>query len=95
MDAARHCRTQPESPSNTTVTATFDAPVKSANVTLADSTGRAVRGSVMCNSPCTTVTVTPSTRLKKGTTYSAKATGPNAASQGSTTWTFTTNKPVT
>jgi hypothetical protein len=74
----------------TTVTATFDAPLTSENITLADNTGRAVKGSVTCNSPCTTVTFTPSTRLKKGTAYAAKATGSNVSGQGSTAWTFTT-----
>ena len=74
----------------TTVTATFDAPLTSANITLADSGGRAVKGSVSCNSPCTTVTFAPSSRLKRGTAYTARATGSNASGQGSTTWTFTT-----
>jgi Bacterial Ig-like domain len=74
----------------TTVTATFDAPLTSASITLADNTGKAVKGTVTRNSPCTTVTFTPSTRLRKGTAYTAKATGSNASGQGSTSWTFTT-----
>jgi hypothetical protein len=74
----------------TTVTATFDAPLTSESLTLADSGGRAVKGAVTCNSPCTIVTFTPSTRLKRGTAYTAKATGSNASGQGSTSWTFTT-----
>jgi len=74
----------------TTVTATFDAPLTSANITLTESGGRAVKGSVTCNSPCTTATFTPASRLKKGTAFSAKASGSNASGQGSTTWTFTT-----
>lgn len=80
-------------PVYTTVTASFDEPLTSATLTLTDGSGKAVKGTVACNSPCTTVTFTPpSTRLRKATTYTAKATGTNGAGTGSATWTFTTAK---
>jgi Bacterial Ig-like domain len=77
-------------PLYTTVTATYDEPLTSSSLTLADGSGRQVKGSTACNSPCTTVTFTPSTRLKKGTTYTARTTGTNGAGSGSATWKFTT-----
>ena len=79
-------------PITTTVTATFDEPLKAASLTLADSAGSPVRGAVNCNSPCTTVRLRPQARLKKGTTYTARATGSNSSGQGSITWRFTTGK---
>ena len=74
----------------TTVTATYDEPLTSSTLTLADNTGRQVKGTTTCNSPCTTVTFTPSARLRKGVTYSARATGTNSSGSGSATWKFTT-----
>jgi hypothetical protein len=79
-------------PTATTATATFDEPLTAAAISLADSAGRAVKGTSGCNSPCTTVTFRPSTRLRKATSYTAHATGSNASGQGSATWTFTTTK---
>jgi len=79
-------------PVSVSPTATFDQPLTSATLTLADAIGRAVKGTTGCNSPCTTVTLRPSARLKKGTTYTAHATGSNANGQGSVTWRFTTTK---
>jgi hypothetical protein len=78
-------------PVYTTVTATFDEPLTSATLALADNTGKAVKGAAACNAPCTAVTFTPSTRLRKGTTYTAQATGANSAGAGSATWKFTTS----
>jgi hypothetical protein len=77
-------------PLYTTVTASFDEPLTSATLALADDTGKAVKGTSACNSPCTTVTFTPATRLRKDTTYSATTSGTNGAGTGSTTWKFTT-----
>jgi hypothetical protein len=77
-------------PVYTTVTATYDEPLTSSSLTLADDAGRAVKGTTSCNSPCTTVTFTPTTRLKKGTTYTAQTSGTNGSGSGSATWTFTT-----
>jgi len=77
-------------PVYTTVTATYDSPLTSDTLTLADSSGRQVKGTTACNSPCTTVTFTPSSRLKKATTYTARTTGTNGAGTGSATWKFTT-----
>jgi hypothetical protein len=79
-------------PVYTTVTATYDEPLTSSSLTLADGTGRAVKGNTSCNSPCTTVTFTPSVRLKKGTAYTAHTSGTNGSGSGSATWTFTTTK---
>jgi hypothetical protein len=79
-------------PVYTAVTATYDEPLTSSSLTLADGTGRAVKGTAACNSPCTTVTFTPSARLKKGTTYTARTSGTNGSGSGSATWTFTTTK---
>jgi len=79
-------------PVYTTVTATYDEPLSSSSLTLADSVGRAVKGVTSCNSPCTTVTFVPATRLKKGTTYTARTSGTNGSGSGSATWTFTTTK---
>jgi len=76
----------------TSPTATFDEPLTAATLTLADPTGHAVKGTSSCNSPCTTVTFRPAARLKKGTTYTAHATGSNSNGQGSVTWKFTTTK---
>jgi hypothetical protein len=75
-----------------TVTATYDEPLTSASLQLADSGGRSVKGTAACNSPCTTVTFTPSARLKKGTTYTAQTSGTNGFGSGSATWKFTTTK---
>ena len=77
-------------PVYTTVTASYDEPLSSATLTLTDSSGRAVKASVACNSPCTTVSLVPSTRLRKGTTYTAVTTGSNGSGQGSLTWKFST-----
>jgi len=77
-------------PVYTTVTATYDEPLTSSSLTLADGAGRAVKGTTSCNSPCTTVTFTPASRLKRGTTYRAQTSGTNGSGSGSTTWTFTT-----
>ena len=77
-------------PVYTTVSATFDEPLTSATLALADGTGKAVKGASACNSPCTTVTFVPATRLRKGTTYTAKASGTSGAGSGSATWRFTT-----
>jgi Bacterial Ig-like domain/BNR/Asp-box repeat len=77
-------------PVYTSVSATFDAPLTSATLTLTDGGGKQVKGAVACNTPCTTVTFSPSTRLRKGATYTAKATGTNASGTGSATWKFTT-----
>jgi hypothetical protein len=79
-------------PVTTTVSATFDQPLKSATLALTDSGGGAVKGTVACNSPCTTVTLRPQSRLRKGTTYTARATGTSTSGQGSITWRFTTGK---
>ncbi len=79
-------------PVYTTVTATYDEPLSSSTLTLADNTGRPVKGTTSCNSPCTTVTFTPSARLRKGTTYSAQTSGANGSGSGSATWKFTTKK---
>ncbi|HLY94569.1 MAG TPA: Ig-like domain-containing protein [Gaiellaceae bacterium] len=79
-------------PVSTMVTATFDEPLASATLTLADSGGHAINGRAACNSPCTTVTFTPSARLKHGTTYTAQTTGTNSSGTGSLTWSFTTKK---
>lgn len=72
------------------MTATYDEPLKSATLTLTDGTGKQVKGTTACNSPCTTVTFTPSTRLRKGVTYTAQSAGTNGAGTGSATWRFTT-----
>jgi Bacterial Ig-like domain/BNR/Asp-box repeat len=77
---------------STTVTATYDEPLTSASLSLVDNTGKAVKGTTACNSPCTTVTFTPSARLRKGTTYTARTSGTNGSGTGSTTWKFTTKK---
>lgn len=77
-------------PVYTTATATFDEPLTSATLALTDAGGKAVRGTATCNSRCTTVTFTPATRLRKGTTYTARASGTNGAGSGSATWKFTT-----
>lgn len=79
-------------PVYTTVTATFDEPLASSTLTLADSSGRAVKGRTACNSPCTTVTFTPAARLRKGAGYTAQVTGTNSSGSGSATWRFTTAK---
>jgi hypothetical protein len=79
-------------PVYTTVTATYDEPLTSSSLTLADGTGRAVKGVTSCNAPCTTVTFTPATRLKKATAYTARTSGTNGSGSGSATWTFTTTK---
>jgi Bacterial Ig-like domain len=79
-------------PVYTTVTATYDEPLSSSTLTLADDTGRQVKGTTGCNTPCTTVTFTPGARLKKGVTYTASSTGTNSIGSGSATWKFTTTK---
>jgi hypothetical protein len=79
-------------PVYTTVTATYDEPLTSSRLTLADDTGRQVKGSTACNSPCTTVTFTPSARLRRGTTYTAQTSGTSGSGSGSATWRFTTTK---
>jgi Bacterial Ig-like domain len=77
-------------PATTTVTATWDEALASATLTLSTA-GGVVKGTTACNSPCTTVTFTPTARLKSHTTYTARATGTNAAGKtGSSTWSFTT-----
>jgi hypothetical protein len=77
-------------PVYTTVTASYDEPLTSSTLTLTDPGGKAVKGTTACNSPCTTVTFTPGTRLKKGTTYTAQTSGTNAQGTGSLSWKFTT-----
>ncbi|MDQ1495717.1 MAG: hypothetical protein QOG69_2200, partial [Actinomycetota bacterium] len=70
--------------------ATFDQPLVSATLTLTDAGGRAVKGTASCNSPCTTVTFSPSATLNHRSTFTALATGSNTVGRGTATWRFTT-----
>jgi Big-like domain-containing protein/BNR/Asp-box repeat protein len=74
----------------TTVTATYDEPLTSTTVAVTDPTGRAVKGTTTCNSPCTTASFTPSARLKGKTAYSVRSTGTNRSGTGSASWSFKT-----
>jgi hypothetical protein len=79
-------------PTSVRPSASFDEIVSSGTLTLTDPLGRAVKGAVSCNSPCTTVVFTPNSRLKANTTYTARASGSNSAGSGSYTWGFTTSR---
>ena len=76
------------------VTATFSQAVQpSVAMTLTDSTGHAVAGSVSYNSASVTATLTPTATLALGATYTASvnATGTNGVAMSAPfTWTFTT-----
>jgi hypothetical protein len=77
-------------PATTTVTATYDEPLTAASIVVTDPSGRTVKGSTTCNSPCTTATFTPAARLKAHTAYSARSTGTNRIGTGSSSWSFKT-----
>jgi len=79
-------------PTSVRPSATFDEIVSSVTLTLTDSLGRPVKGTVSCNAPCTTVTFVPTARLKANLTYTARVSGSNVAGTGLYTWQFTTSR---
>ena len=82
---------------STPVTATFNEAVQSSTigVTLTTSSGSAVAGTATYNSINNTVTLTPSTTLAYGTTYTATVSGAKDTAgdpmSGPVTWSFTTD----
>jgi hypothetical protein len=84
LDGATGVRT------GTGVSATFSEPLSSWSLTLTDSLGNSVKGTVSCTNPCANVLFNPTGRLKKGLTYRATATGSNPNGSTSKTWSFST-----
>jgi hypothetical protein len=88
-------------PRNTTVTATFSAPldpttVTTSTVVLKDSGGNAVAASVSYDDPSRTITLTPTSTLSASATYTVDVTTGVKGSDGTAlgaddTWTFTTD----
>jgi hypothetical protein len=79
-------------PTSTTVSATFSEIVTSATLSLADASGKIVKGSASCGTPCVTITFAPAARLKANTTYNVSVSGTNSAGIAQKRWTFTTRK---
>lgn len=77
---------------DTAVSATFDAPLETFSLTLANERGKSVEGVLSCNSPCTTTTFTPTRSLAGRTTYTVTATGTGSGGTTTDTWTFTTGR---
>ena len=79
-------------PPESIVSATFDMPLDTFTLTLTSSKGRDVSGTTTCDSPCTTVTFTPTRALAGRTTYTASVTGTAESGTTSLTWSFTTGR---
>lgn len=78
-------------PLSSVLTATFNRTVSASSISLTLSDGRrSVVGKVSCNSPCTTVTFDPKSKLKRLTTYTAVAGASTTDGNVSRTWSFTT-----
>ena len=78
-------------PVTTGVSATFDQPVTSWTARVTDAKGLAVRTTVSCGSPCTTLVI-KTDKLRHGMVYRVSVTGKAPSGTASRTWSFTTQR---
>lgn len=79
-------------PNTTRVSTTFDQAVTTWALSLVDPSGRTVKGTATCGTPCVAPVFKPQSRLKNGATYRATVRGANASGSTSKTWSFTIRK---